>query len=127
MVVTIVLGLFLFPAAIHAQPDPYSGAASPVEQPASAENAKPVKNVFSVKIKDALQSLFGRMKAMITGQGGSLQGNEHAGSFEGESALGTIKGEYRRVSDTEIEITILCKPVLVPYRTIEAKIRESLG
>lgn len=121
------LGLFLMPAAIYAQSDQYSPTITPTEQPRAGENVSPVENVFYVKIRDAVVSLFGKMMALVTGQGGSLQGNEEFGSFEGKLALGTIKGQYRRISATEIEITINCKPTLIPYRAIEAKIRDYLG
>jgi hypothetical protein len=127
VIMIVGLGLFLLPATMYAQSDQYSPTNSPIEKPHASENVTPVKNVFYVKIKDALDSLFGKIKSMITGKGGSMQGNEEGGSFEGESALGTIKGQYRRVSDTEVEITISCKPILIPYRAIEAKIRECLS
>ena len=127
VIMIVGLALFLMLATMYAQSDQYSPTISPIEQPPARENVTPVKNVFYVKIKDALDSLFVKMKSMITGKGGSLQGNEESGSFEGELALGTIKGHYRRVSDTEVKITISCKPILIPYRAIEAKIRECLS
>ena len=37
-----------------------------------------------------------------------------------------IKGEYRSISDTEVEITIEDKPFIIPYRTIESRIKEYL-
>jgi hypothetical protein len=67
------------------------------------------------------------MKSIITGKGGSLEGNKEFGSFEGKSVLGTIKGEYRSISDDEIEIIINDKPRLIPYSTIESEIRKYLS
>jgi hypothetical protein len=67
------------------------------------------------------------MKSIITGKGGSFEGNRESGSFEGKSVLGTIKGEYRSISDNEIEITIDDKPLLMSYSTIESEIKKYLS
>ncbi len=124
---SFVIWLFLMPVTIYAQPDQAATTFSPAEQQHACKNVSPVKHSFIVKLKNEVSSILARMKSMITGRGGSLEGNRESGSFEGKSALGKIRGEYRSISDNEIEITIDDKPLLVPYSTIESEIRKYLG
>jgi len=120
----VVIGLFLIPATIYAQSDQDATVVSPVEQPQTSKSASPVKHSFIVKLKDEVSSILSKMKSIITGKGGSFEGNKECGSFEGESVLGTIKGEYRSISVNEIEITIDDKPLIMPYSWIESEIKK---
>jgi hypothetical protein len=79
---------------------------------------------FSVQLNDEISSVLEKIESHITGNGGSFQGNAERGSFDGESLLGLIKGEYCCLSDNEIKITIKHKPFLVPYSVIESEIKK---
>ncbi len=127
IIMSFVIGLFLIPITIYAQSDQDATIVSPIEQPHACKSVSPAKHSFIVKLKDAASSILSKMKSIITGKGGSLEGNKEFGSFEGKSVLGTIKGEYCSISDNEIEITINDKPLLIPYSTIESEIRKYLS
>jgi hypothetical protein len=127
IIMSFVIGLMLLPVTIYAQSDQDATIVSPIEQPHACKSVSPVKRSFIVKLKDEVSSILSKMKPIIMGKGGSLQGNKEFGSFEGKSALGTIKGEYHSISDDEIEIIINDKPLLIPYRTIESEIRKYLS
>jgi hypothetical protein len=126
IIMTFGVGLFLIPATIYAQSCPVAPT-TPIEQPYACKSAAPVKYSFTVKLKAEMSLILGKMKSIITGKGGSLEGNKESGSFKGKSAFGTIKGEYRSISNTEIEITIDDKPFLLSYSTIELAIRKYLS
>jgi hypothetical protein len=127
IIMCFALGLFLIPVTIYAQSDQDSTIVSPMEQPQACKGASRVKHSFMVKLKDEVASVLSKMKSLITGKGGSFEGNKENGSFEGKTVLGTIKGEYRSISDNEIEITIDDKPFLVSYSTIESEIKKYLS
>jgi hypothetical protein len=127
IIMSFVIGLFLIPSTIYAQSDQYATIVSPIEQPHACKSASRVKHSFIVKLKDEVSSILSKMKSIITGKGGSFEGNKEYGSFEGKSVLGTIKGEYRSISDNEIEITIDDKPLLISYSTIESEIKKYLS
>lgn len=120
IIMSFVIGLFLLiPLTIYAQPDQDATIVTPI--------ASQDKHSFIVKLKDEVTSILSKMKSIITGKGGSFEGNKECGSFEGKSVLGTIKGEYRRVSDNEIEITIDDKPLVMSYSMIETEIKKYLS
>jgi len=127
IIMTFVIGSFLIPVTIYAQSDRDATIVSPIGQLHAYKSASPVKHSFIVKLKDQASSILSKMKSIITGKGGSFEGNREYGSFEGKSVLGTIKGEYRSISDNEIEITINDKPLVMPYSTIESEIKKYLG
>jgi hypothetical protein len=127
IITCFVVGLFFRPTPIYAESDQDATVFSPIAQPHACRGTAPVKHSFIIKLKDEVSSVLRKMKSIITGKGGSLQGNKEAGSFEGKTILGTIKGEYRCVSDDEIEITIDEKPFLVSYSTIESEIKKYLS
>ena len=127
IIVSFVIGLFLLPVTIYAQSDQDPAIGSPVEQPHACKSVSGGKYSFIVKLKDEVSSILNKMKAIITGKGGSFQGNKECGSFEGESVFGTIKVGYRSISDNEIEITIDDKPFVVSYSTIESEIKKYLS
>ena len=122
--VTIIVGLLLIPAVIHAQSD------RPATNNPTREYLQGFKDTFAgkysfiVKIHDEISSILEKVKSKITGNGGRFEGNTKCGCFQGKSVLGLIKGEYRSISETEVEITIKDKPFIIPYKTIEAKIKE---
>ena len=74
-----------------------------------------------------ISSIIEKVKSKITGTGGNFEGNLAHGCFGGRSWFGTIKGEYIAISDNEIEIVITDKPFIVPYSTIECRVREYLN
>jgi hypothetical protein len=127
IIMSFVIGLFLIPITIYAQSDQDVTIVSPIEQPHACESVSQLKHSFIIKLKNEASSILSEMRSIITGKGGSLKGDREFGSFEGKSVLGTIKGEYRSISDDEIEITINDKPLLIPYSTIESKIRKHLS
>ena len=127
IIISIVIGLFLMPVTIYAQSDQDATIVSPTEQPHACKSASRVKHSFIVKLKDEVSSILSRMKSIITGKGGSFEGNKECGSFEGESVFGTIKGEYRSISVNEIEIIIDDKPFVMPYSWIESEIKKYLS
>jgi len=124
---TIVIGLFLIPAVIHAQPDQVTTTKPPaLEQPCVCEGTS-TKHSFIVKLKNELSSILTKVKSIITGRGGKFEGNTECGSFDEKSVLGTIKVKYRSISDNEIEIIIEDKPFIIPSQTIESAIKKYLS
>jgi hypothetical protein len=83
-----------------------------------------VAHSFTVQLNDDISSVLEKVESQITNIGGCFQGNAERGSFDGESLLGLIKGEYCSLSDNEIRITIKHKPFLVPYSMIESEIKK---
>jgi hypothetical protein len=79
---------------------------------------------FSVKLTDEITLVLDRVRSIITGKGGRFEGDAACGSFEGQTVVGIIKGEYRCVAAGELEITITDKPFIVPYGSIESEIRR---
>jgi hypothetical protein len=124
---TIVIGLFLIPAVIHAQPDQVTTKPSTWEQPCVCEGASLTKHSFSVKLKNEISLILMKVKSIITGQGGKFEGNTECGFFDGKSVLGTIKVKYRSISNNEIEIIIEDKPFIIPSQTIESEIKKYLS
>ena len=127
IIMSIVIGLFLMPATIYAQPDQDATIVSPIEQPQACKSVLPVRHSFIVKLKDEASSILRKMKSIITGKGGSFEGNKECGSFEGKLLFGTIKCEYRSISANEIEIIIDAKPLIMPYSKIESEIKKYLS
>ena len=123
----LVIGLFLIPETIYAQFDQAAVMISSIGQPHACKNGSRVKHSFIVKLKDEVSSILIKMKSIITGKGGSFEGNKECGFFEGKSVLGTIKGQYRSISDNEIEITINDKPLVMSYSKIESEIKKYLS
>jgi hypothetical protein len=124
---TIVIGLFLIPAVIHAQPDQITTKPPTLEQPCVCEDKSITKHSFIVKLKNEISSILTKVKSIITGRGGRFEGNTECGSFDGKSVLGTIKVKYRSISDNEIEIIIEDKPFIIPSQTIESEIKKYLS
>ena len=79
---------------------------------------------FKIKLNEDISSVLKKVESHVTGGGGSFRGDEDKGSFDGDSLLGHIKGEYCSISGSEIEITIKNKPFLVPYSVIESEIKK---
>jgi len=123
-IVTIVVGLLLIPAVIHAQSDQTTTDNPIIEYPQGCEGTSTDKHSFIVKLHDVISSILEKVKSEITDSGGRFEGNVKCGCFQGKSILGLIKGDYHSISDTEVEITIESKPFILPYRTIESKIKE---
>jgi hypothetical protein len=124
---TIVIGLFLIPSVIHAEPDQDTTKLPALERPCVCEGTPPTKHSFIVKLKNEISSILTKVKSIITGQGGKFEGNTECGFFDGKSVLGTIKVKYRSISDNEIEIVIEDKPFILPTQTIESAIKKYLS
>lgn len=71
---------------------------------------------FTVQIDSDLFSVLTKVENTITRNGGTFEGDTNNGIFSGKTAIGTVKGEYRSISSTEVEITITDKPFVAPYR-----------
>jgi hypothetical protein len=128
----IIAGLILMPSAIYAESAPPTPGPTQIEQQAicretTCRGTSGVKHSFFVKVKDGISSIIEKVKSKITGNGGKFEGNLVHGFFGGRSGFGTIKGEYITISDNEIEILITDKPFIVPYETIECRVREYLN
>jgi hypothetical protein len=124
---TIVIGLFLIPAVIHAQPDQVTTKPPALERPCVCEGTSLNKHSFSVKLKHEISSILMKVKSIITGQGEKFEGNTECGFFDGKSVLGTIKVKYHSLSNNEIEIIIEDKPFIIPSQTIESEIKKYLS
>lgn len=79
---------------------------------------------FTLRLLDEISFVLEKVGTEIKNNGGIFKGTDKAGSFSGNSILGSIQGEYRCVSPDEIEIIITNKPFLVPYSKIESEIRK---
>jgi hypothetical protein len=82
---------------------------------------------FTISVSGPLSVALAKVGSEITGSGGSFEGSESSGTFSGKTPLGVIRGDYCCISAKEIKITIIEKPFLVPYSSIESKIREYFG
>ena len=77
---------------------------------------------FDVPVPADLTAAIARVRALITGQGGTFAGDTTAGRFAGPSPLGLVEGRYT-VQGAVIRIMITSKPMVAPCGTIEARIR----
>jgi hypothetical protein len=126
-IVTIVMGVLFIPTAAYTQSDRDIINNLPIEPPPACELVSGAKYSFVVVLRGEISSIIEKVKSKITGNGGRFEGDLKWGCFQGKSLLGLIKGGYRSISDTEVEVTIDDKPFLVPYRTIESKIKGYLS
>ena len=78
---------------------------------------------FEIPIPADLPAVLARAQGLITAEGGTFAGDNHAGRFAGTSPVGPVEGRYT-VQGASIRITITNKPVLAPCGAIEAKIRR---
>ncbi|RLA48762.1 MAG: hypothetical protein DRR42_16380 [Gammaproteobacteria bacterium] len=79
---------------------------------------------FNISILCDLSSILKEAENSIVKNGGMFKGDTRSGEFAGKTILGKIKGEYARISDDEVEITIVKKPFAAPNGKIESAIRE---
>jgi hypothetical protein len=126
-IVTIIMGLLLTPAVIRAQSDRDSTNNATIIRQPICKGTVITRHSFNVKLHDQISSIIDKISSEITGSGGRFEGNTKCGCFHGKSALGMIKGEYRSISDTEVEITIEDKPFIIPYGIIESRIKKYLS
>lgn len=89
-----------------------------------SHNEGDMAHSFTISVAGPMSVTLGKVGEEITCGGGVFRGNESCGTFSGKTPLGLIRGDYCCVSGEEIRITIVDKPLLVPYSMIEAKIRE---
>ncbi|MDA8431396.1 MAG: hypothetical protein M0Z60_00360 [Nitrospiraceae bacterium] len=82
---------------------------------------------FTIAVCGPMSVTLEKVGSEITCGGGIFDGDESCGTFSGSTPLGPIRGEYCCVSPKEIKITIVDKPLLVPFSVIEAKIRAYFG
>jgi len=126
--VTIVIGLLLTSVAIQAQSGQVSRNNATIERSAVCDGSvMTAKHSFNVILHSQISSIIDRIRSRITDSGGRFEGDAKCGCFHGKSVIGMIKGEYRTISDTEVEITIEDKPFMLPYGIIESRIKEYLS
>jgi len=125
--IAIIAGVIVIPSVIYAESASSTPEPTQSEQQIICRGTSGVKHSFFVKVQDGISSIIEKVKSKITGNGGKFEGNLEHGFFGGRSALGTIKGEYTSISDNEIEIVITDKPFIIPYETIEYRVREYLN
>jgi hypothetical protein len=123
----ITIGLLLTPAAIQAQSAKGLFDNAGTEPPRLCDGIVTAKHSFNVRLHHQISSIVNKIRSKITGNGGRFEGDTKCGYFHGKSVLGTINGEYRSISDTEVEITIEDKPFILPYSVIECRIKEYLS
>lgn len=123
----VLIGFFLIPAVIHAQPDQVTARTPALEQPCICDATSPIKYSFIVKLKNEISAILKKVKSIITDRGGRFEGNSECGFFDGKTVLGTIKIKYRSISNNEIEIIIQDKPFIIPSQSIELKIKRYLS
>ena len=124
---TIVIGLLLTPVAIQAQSGQASTNSAAIERPPLCDSTFTARHSFNVRLHNQISWIIDKIRSKITGNGGRFEGDTKCGCFHGRSVLGMIKGEYRSISDIEVEITIEDKPFLLPYGIIESRIKEYLS
>jgi hypothetical protein len=122
--VIILMGFLLITAVIHKQPVQAKTKNTRLEYSQICKSKFIYRHSFSIKVRDKLSSILQKANSKVTDMGGRLEGNIDYGCFQNNSALGLIKGEYRSISDNEIEISIIKKPHSIPYTFIESKIKE---
>ncbi|MCW3128393.1 MAG: hypothetical protein JWO03_4051 [Bacteroidetes bacterium] len=70
--------------------------------------------------------LMEKAKTALAKHNGTLDGDEHSGSFDLPIMIGHIKGNYT-ITDNTFNLEITRKPLLVSYKRIEAELRKHLG
>lgn len=79
---------------------------------------------FKVSVTKDLAAALKEVEDGIVSNGGTFKGDLNGGEFSGKTILGMIHGEYKCLSDDEVEITITKKPFAAPSGKIEAGVRE---
>ena len=80
---------------------------------------------FGIDFTGSAQDLIEKAEKAIQDAGGSFSGDTSSGSFSVPTPLGKINGKYT-ISGQTIHITITEKPLLVPCKMIENKLKEYL-
>ncbi len=80
---------------------------------------------FSINFNSDSAVLISKAQKAITNAGGQFNGDAASGSFSLSSPMGKIAGSYM-VRDNTISMNIAKKPMLVPCKMIEDKLREYL-
>ncbi|MBE7171465.1 MAG: hypothetical protein INR73_12790 [Williamsia sp.] len=80
---------------------------------------------FSITFAGSPDGLVNKMRTAIEGQGGMLNGDPFAGTFE-VSILGTLSGSYA-ITGQQINIDIDSKPIFVSCNQIENFLKERLN
>ena len=80
---------------------------------------------MNVSIKRDVEELVNKIKDYIQQENGTFSGDTENGSISIKTLLGTVKGNYV-VNGNECVLEITDKPFLVPWETIESRIREAL-
>lgn len=79
---------------------------------------------FNILVQCDLSSILKEAEDSIVKNGGKFNGDTSSGEFAGKTILGKIIGEYACISDDEVEITIVKKPLAASNGKIESAIRE---
>ncbi|MBA2745402.1 MAG: hypothetical protein H0U44_04175 [Flavisolibacter sp.] len=80
---------------------------------------------FSIQFSGTPEAIFNKAKSAVEKQGGSFNGDAHAGSFS-ISVFGTISGSYT-VSEQSLDINIEDKPMMIPCAAIENALKSQIG
>lgn len=80
---------------------------------------------FSIPFSGNAESVLGKAKAAVQGQGGAFVGDNASGAFQVSVFGSAIRGSYR-VSGQTLNIVIESKPFMVPCSTIEGFLRNQL-
>lgn len=76
IIMSFVIGLLLIPVTIYAQSDQDATIVSPIERLHASKSVLGVEHSFIVKVKDEISSILSKIKSLITGKGGSFEGNK---------------------------------------------------
>ncbi len=80
---------------------------------------------FSIPFTGNVEELIASATAAITRAGGNFQGNITSGSFEIQTFMGEIAGLYA-AGNSQLDVEIIKKPMLVPCSEIENQLRKYL-
>jgi len=80
---------------------------------------------FKIQLREDMNTVLARVKALAKQQGISFSGNTNSGQFSGGTIAGTVSGTYR-VSGKTVTVTITEKG-WAPCGTIEGRLRSYFG
>lgn len=78
---------------------------------------------FDVNLKDDPAAAIDKVKGLIAQHGGTLEGDQNSGSFEGMTPAGMVRGTYA-IAGRTATIDIVDKPWMVPQSMIEQVVRD---
>ena len=82
---------------------------------------------FTIPITKDVDTALKEIRDGIIGGGGEFDGDRDGGTFSGKSPLGSIAGNYTLLNESEIEITITKKPMMLSKIAIKSAIKDYLA